>query len=60
VQATAQAAAAGQGAKMSSPQKFENKETGPDIRQWLSIVEKYLTETPGCSVPEVCSVIPWG
>ena len=46
VKATAQAAAAGQGAKMSPPQKFENKETGPNIRQWLPTVEEYLTDTP--------------
>ena len=41
VAANAQAAA-----RASPPSKFENKESGPTIRQWLPLVEEYLAATP--------------
>lgn len=39
--ANAQAAA-----RASPPSKFENKESGPNIRQWLPVLEEYLVATP--------------
>ena len=40
------AANANVAARASAPSKFENKESGPDIRQWIPIIEDYLVDTP--------------
>ena len=32
-------------ARASAPSKFENKESGPNIRQWLTMIEEYLADT---------------
>ena len=40
------AANANVAARASAPSKFENKESGPDIRQWLPMIEEYLSDTP--------------
>ena len=33
-------------ARASAPSKFENKESGPDIRQCIPIIDDYLVNTP--------------
>lgn len=46
-QVAAQAGGAGGAApKMSVPEHFENKEKGPNVREWLPTVEEYLAATP--------------
>lgn len=40
------AAVAVSSVKAAAPPRFENKEKDGNIRQWLSIVEEYLTATP--------------
>lgn len=40
------AANANVAARASAPSKFENKESGPDIRQWLPMIEEYSSDTP--------------
>ena len=49
------AATANVAARASAPSKFENKESGPDIRQWLPIIEEYLTDTPNAQYLRLAS-----
>ena len=47
-------------ARAAAPSKFENKETGPDIRQWLPMVEEYLNATPMQSICVLRRLISMG
>lgn len=42
-------------ARAAAPSKFENKETGPDIRQWLPMIEEYLNATPNAEYLRIAS-----
>src|SRR3569623_563034 len=42
-------------ARAAAPSKFENKETGPDIRQWLPMIEEYLNTTPNADYLRIAS-----
>ena len=47
-QAMANAAIATNAARQAPPAKFEHKEKAPDIRQWIPLLEQYLTRTHAC------------
>src|SRR3569833_1344975 len=42
-------------ARAAAPSKFENKESGPDIRQWLPMIEEYLNATPNAEYLRIAS-----
>ena len=42
-------------ARAAAPTKFENKESGPDIRQWLPMIEEYLNATPNAEYLRIAS-----
>ena len=54
-QAQIAAANANVAARAAAPPKFENKESGPDIRQWLPMIEEYLNATPNAEYLRIAS-----
>src|SRR6476469_9656310 len=42
-------------ARAAAPTKFENKESGPDIRQWLPMIEEYLNATSNAEYLRIAS-----
>ena len=48
--ANAQAAA-----RASPPTKWENKDSGPNIREWLPLIEDYLRDTPNAEYLRIAS-----